>query len=180
LSAPKTEATRPTTDANRETIFNVLLHGYGFEPRHALDLFAGSGALGLEALSAGAQTVVFVESERAAVQAIEKNATSLGAPTTAWRIVRNERIHEWGAQLKKCGESFVPFDLVFCDPPYEERFPERTFRALEKTPEIFAPGALLCVEISTREAAPELPAGWKALEQRSRGTTQLLFYRRGE
>lgn len=180
LSAPKGDATRPTTDASRETIFNVLGHGLGHEARHVLDLFAGTGALGLEALSRGAETVVFVEKERAAIATIEKNAENLGAATSSWRLLRHDRLHEWGKRLAACGESFVPFDTVFCDPPYEERLPERAFRALEKTPGLFAPGALLCIETSTREKSPELPEAWKALESRDRGTTRLLFYRRGE
>jgi 16S rRNA (guanine966-N2)-methyltransferase len=179
LASPKSGATRPTTDATRESLFNILSHGFGHDPRKVLDLFAGTGALGFEALSRGAENVVFVDSDRAACSVIEKNAVALEAPTTSWRLLRSEKPFEWPVQLARCGEPFLPFDTIFCDPPYENRWPERALLALEKRPGLFASGALLCVETSTREPKPELSELWGLMDERERGTTRLLFYRRG-
>jgi 16S rRNA (guanine966-N2)-methyltransferase len=109
LSAPAGIATRPTADRVRETLFSMLVSRIGsFEGLRVADLFAGSGALGLEALSRGAAEGVFVESDRTAIAAIRANAEKLGASERV-RIIA-------GSALKLPGSG--SFDLIFADPPY--------------------------------------------------------------
>ncbi|MGN6501034.1 MAG: 16S rRNA (guanine(966)-N(2))-methyltransferase RsmD [Tsuneonella sp.] len=110
LAAPKGEATRPTADRTRETLFNMLASRIGsFEGLSVADLFAGSGALGLEALSRGAAFCLFVEQDAAAVQAIRANVETLGARTRA--EVR-------AGSVMSLGPAKVPHDLILLDPPY--------------------------------------------------------------
>ncbi len=110
LVAPKGEATRPTADRMRETLFSMLLSRLGsFEGLHIADLFAGSGALGLEALSRGASTCLFVEQDRAALDALRANITTVG--------VRDLARVEAGSVMQMRAAS-APLDLLLLDPPY--------------------------------------------------------------
>ncbi|KPF64544.1 16S rRNA (guanine(966)-N(2))-methyltransferase RsmD [Porphyrobacter sp. AAP60] len=110
LVAPKGDATRPTADRMRETLFSMLTSRLGdFDGLQVADLFAGSGALGLEALSRGAANCLFVEQDRAAIDAIRTNITALGAQTSA-------RVESSSAtQLRAASQ---PLDLILVDPPY--------------------------------------------------------------
>ena len=110
LVAPKGDATRPTANRTRETLFSMLVSRLGdFEGLQVADLFAGSGALGLEALSRGAASCLFVEQDRAALDAIRTNITALGVRDQA-------RVDAVSAtQLRAASQ---PFDLIFADPPY--------------------------------------------------------------
>ncbi|GGD95847.1 DNA methyltransferase [Tsuneonella deserti] len=110
LVSPKGDATRPTADRTRETLFNMLASRLGsFEGLSVVDLFAGSGALGLEALSRGAGSCLFVESDPAAVEAIRANVAALDARTRS--EVRRGSVLELGPAKE-------PHDLILLDPPY--------------------------------------------------------------
>lgn len=110
LLAPKGDATRPTADRTRETLFNMLASRLGsFEGLSVLDLFAGSGALGLEALSRGAAHCLFVEQDAEAVKAIKSNVSGLDARTRA--TVQQ-------GSVMSLGPAKAPHDLIFLDPPY--------------------------------------------------------------
>lgn len=114
IEAPKGLATRPTSDRVRQALFNVLEHGapaVDFEGLRVLDLFAGSGALGLEALSRGARFCLFIEDDANARAAIRRNVEALGL-TGATKIWRRD-----ATKLGPAG-TVSPFDLIFCDPPY--------------------------------------------------------------
>ena len=140
LKAPRGENTRPTSDRVREALFSIL--GARTDGARVLDLFAGSGALGLEALSRGADTVTFVDDNRAAIAAIKSNLDALQAvaqvrQTDALRFV--DAASSSGAQ----------YDLVFLDPPY--RHAERLARPLsEALPAVLAPGAVAVAESDRR------------------------------
>src|ERR1051326_412360 len=109
IEAPPGRATRPTADRVRETLFSMLASRLGsFEDLRVADLFAGSGALGLEALSRGAATATFVESDAKAVAVIKRNASKLGAIDRV-RVVAGSALSLPGSE---------PFDLLFADPPY--------------------------------------------------------------
>lgn len=111
LIAPKGITTRPTTDRTRETLFNILNSRLGsLQDLRVADLFAGSGALGLEALSRGAKYCLFVDQEKHAVETIRKNASSLGAC---------ERIKVRHGSVLSLGPTDQCFDLIFLDPPYK-------------------------------------------------------------
>jgi 16S rRNA (guanine966-N2)-methyltransferase len=110
LVAPKGDATRPTADRMRETLFAMLISRLGsLEGLQVADLFAGSGALGLEALSRGAATCLFVEQDRAALDAIRTNIATLGAQTKA-------RVETGSATQLRAATA--PLDLILLDPPY--------------------------------------------------------------
>ncbi|MEE1876167.1 16S rRNA (guanine(966)-N(2))-methyltransferase RsmD [Altererythrobacter litoralis] len=111
LSAPKGDATRPTGDRTRETLFSMLASRLGtFEGLKVADLFAGSGALGLEALSRGAAHCLFVEQDKAAIDAIRANIQTLGA---------RERSAVQHGSVLSLGPAKEPYDLILLDPPYD-------------------------------------------------------------
>jgi len=111
LTAPKGDATRPTADRTRETLFSMLTSRLGsFEGLSVADLFAGSGALGLEALSRGAQSCLFVEHDRAALDAIRANVTALEA---------QPRVKLEAASVMTLRAASAPVDLILADPPYD-------------------------------------------------------------
>ena len=111
LAAPDSTRTRPTTDRARESLFNALGHQIHFEGSRVVDLFAGSGALGIEAISRGAAHVTFVESDRKALEAVRKNIATLGlsAQTT---VVTGDVYSRLG--------TLQDYDLVLADPPYDD------------------------------------------------------------
>ena len=142
LVAPKGDTTRPTADRTRETLFSMLTSRLGtFEGLQVLDLFSGSGALGLEALSRGAAHCVFVEQDRAALSALETNITKLGAKAQC--EVRNTSVLTLGPGPKA-------YDLILMDPPYGTG---AGAVALDKLARLgwIASGALISVETSNRE-----------------------------
>jgi 16S rRNA (guanine966-N2)-methyltransferase len=110
LAAPKGDATRPTADRTRETLFSMLTSRLGdFEGLQVADLFAGSGALGLEALSRGAASCLFVEQDRAAVDVIKANIAALGA---------REQTRIEAGSVMALRAATQPLDLILADPPY--------------------------------------------------------------
>jgi len=142
IPAPEGLDTRPTGDRVREAAFNLIGPVDGAS---VLDLFAGSGALGLEALSRGAERAVFVDSEQDAVLAIERNLDKLKLAGE----VRQEDVLRFLATERR------RFDLVLVDPPYE-RFAEFAPRLARYLPRVLAENGLLVVETAAREE-PELP-----------------------
>jgi 16S rRNA (guanine966-N2)-methyltransferase len=135
LQAPRGSSTRPTADRVREALFSMLGEVGGLR---VLDLFAGSGALGIEALSRGAASAVFVERDHAAVAAIRRNIEAIGVAETAVR--RRDVL----AFLGSCRESF---DLVFVDPPYDSA--PRLARPLSSAlPAVLSENALIVTESS--------------------------------
>ena len=142
LVAPKGDTTRPTADRTRETLFSMLVSRLGsFEELAVLDLFAGSGALGLEALSRGAATCTFVEHDAAALKALETNIEKLGA--AAQSDVRRSSVLSLGSAIK-------PFDVILMDPPYASGAGSV---ALDKLGRLgwFAPSAWISIETSHKE-----------------------------
>ena len=113
LTAPKGRGTRPTTDRVKETLMSTLQSAYGsFRETQVLDAFAGSGALGIECLSRGAQTAHFFEKDRAALEALSTNISTLGIPSEKARVFKRDIIKKPPVM----GDN--PYDLVFLDPPY--------------------------------------------------------------
>lgn len=173
LAAPKDHATRPTSERVREALFNILEHGIeGFELESArvLDLFAGTGALGLEALSHGAKYCLFIENAVAARGIIRTNveALHLTGITKVWR--------RDATTLGQAGR-IEPFDLVFADPPYGKGLGERAlFEARDKG--WIKPGGIAVLE-ERSDAAFEIPSGFEEADRRSYGDTQIFLLRAG-
>jgi 16S rRNA (guanine966-N2)-methyltransferase len=169
LEAPKGLTTRPTSDRVRQALFNVLEHGTPqvmFDGARVLDLFAGSGALGLEALSRGARFCLFVEEAAAARAAIRRNVEALGL-TGVTKI--------WRRDATKLGEAgrIEPFDLVLCDPPYGKGLGQRALAAAVAGGWT-APGAVLVLE---ERAGFKIgwPAPFQEIDRRRYGDTEIAI-----
>ena len=169
LKAPRGSATRPTSDRVREALFSIL-GARGALTGRVLDLFAGTGALGLEALSRGAEAVVFVERSREALVALQANVDALG--------VRG-RVRVLSVPVERAGRALEGerFDLVFADPPYADVKSGVALRALESVA-VPVLGGLLVLEHASRDAPPAI-AGLAHDEARTYGDTAVSFYRRG-
>ncbi len=157
---------RPTTDRVRESLFNVLQGGRFGDPitnAHVLDLFAGTGALGLEALSRGAQHVTFVDSGAVAQKLIRANIA---------KLKRSDDCTLIGARAENLPAASAPCDLIFMDPPYGQGLGAS---ALKSARDWIAPGALVVWEEQTAQLAPR---GFEALDQRRYGDTWITFIRR--
>ncbi|MFZ2113508.1 MAG: 16S rRNA (guanine(966)-N(2))-methyltransferase RsmD [Solirubrobacteraceae bacterium] len=150
LSAPRGRTTRPTSDRVREALFSMLGPIDGVS---VLDLFAGTGALGIEALSRGAAKALFVERDAAAVAVLKGNLAQLELAEPQARV----RVGEALVALRSARRAGETYDLVFVDPPYGQlRDSERELSAL--LPTVLAPGARVVVE-SDRRAPAELSLG---------------------
>lgn len=174
LIAPQGRDTRPTSDRARESLFNVLAHAEwspGLEGRRVLDLFAGSGALGCEAISRGAAFALFVETDAAARGAIRDNIEALGLFGVT-RIHRRDAA-DLGDKPAGLGE---PFDLAFLDPPYHKGLGERALARLGNGGWI-SEGALIVLECAADET-PDVSA-FETLDVRTYGAAKLLFLRAG-
>jgi 16S rRNA (guanine966-N2)-methyltransferase len=171
LVAPKTAAIRPTADRLRESLFNILAHAYGDPVAGArvLDLFAGTGALGLEALSRGAAFVLFVDNRSDARALIRENVAALGAGG-ATRIFRRD-----AARLGPV-HPLPPFSLAFLDPPYGRGLAEMSL-ASARAGGWLAPEALIVVE-EAANAAFRLPDGFTELERRRYDDSEIVFLRK--
>ena len=166
LVAPAGRLTRPTADRTRETLFSMLASRIGdFEGLRVADLYAGSGALGLEALSRGAAHATFVESDRAALKAIDSNVMALGA---AARI----SMRAMSAATLPAAE---PFDLVFADPPYEPGSGTAVAEAVVKAGWATS-GGWMAIETHKGDAVAP-PKGWEVVAERDVGRARLTLLR---
>ena len=157
LRFPASAAIRPTPDRVRETLFNWL--GAATQGAQCLDLFAGSGALGLEALSRGAAHVTFVEQDAAAVR-------ELRARLDEWHA-GDARVERADA-LRYLAGAARPFDIVFLDPPFASGLLTRAAALLEER-HWLRDGALIYLECAARELLPALPGSWRVLKAKQAG-----------
>ena len=168
IVAPKGRDTRPTLDRVRESLFGILQ--FDIPERRALDLFAGSGSLGLEALSRGAAFAFFCDQDKGALAALEQNITKLKFQAQC-KVFPCDFERAIGAIAQR-GERV---DLVFLDPPYRAGLYEKALSALLESG-ILAPGCILVAEHPPKEP-PSLPAGLQAYETRRYGEVGLTFIR---
>ncbi len=159
--------TRPTTDKVKESIFNIVQ--FDVEGRRVLDLFGGTGQLGIEALSRGAERCVFVDQSRQAAQVIRENTESTGFGERS-RVVQGDAL----AFLTSCREKF---GLCFLDPPYASDLLEK---ALEKIAEIdiMAENGIIICESAAEKALPQLPAPYEMGREYRYGKIKLTLYHR--
>jgi 16S rRNA (guanine(966)-N(2))-methyltransferase RsmD len=163
LKAPRGKATRPITDRVKETLFGIL--GERVLDARVLDLYAGSGAVGIEALSRGAARATFVEHGREAVAAIRDNL--LRARLEDGADVRSEEV----LRFLSAADPSLAYDLAVLDPPYEER---AILAPLERLVPLLASGATVVVKHFWRTAVP-VPEGMRAWRERRFGETTLTF-----
>ena len=169
LAVPEGTATRPTSDRAREALFSSLLSLLDLEQARVLDLYAGSGALGLEALSRGAASATLVEHDPAAVAVLRDNVGHLGLPGAHVVAVDVER---WLAV-----DPEARYDLALLDPPYELDGPELA-QVLVGVARRCEPEAVVVVERSARSPEPVWPEGLDPLEPKTYGETQVWFAER--
>jgi 16S rRNA (guanine966-N2)-methyltransferase len=167
LFCPRGSAVRPTGDPVRETLFNVL--GGKVEGARALDLFAGVGTLGIEALSRGARSAIFLEMEKVALSYLERNLAAVGAGREA-RIIRGDVFGRAGGLAADRG----PFELVFADPPYGVGCVPRLFEALGERPLVTA-GGILVVQHHAKEPA-DAGSGLELFTRRVFGDTMVSCF----
>ena len=167
---PAGRGTRPTADRAREGLFSTLESLTGtLASARVLDLYAGSGAVGLEALSRGAAAALMVDSDDGAVRVIRANVDSLGLPGAEVRMGRAER-------LVAAAPATEPFDVAFLDPPYE--LDDDTVRGVLADALVngwFAPDAVVAVERVTRSGTWAWPAGFEAERSRRYGEATLWY-----
>lgn len=171
LAAPTSNDIRPTSDRLRQMLFDVLAHGYGdpVEGARILDLFAGTGALGIEALSRGARHALFIDDDPVARGLIRRNIESLGL-TGSSRIFRRD-----ATRLGDAG-TVAPFSLVFADPPYGAGLGEKALAAARRGDWLTADALCVLEESGSSEIAAI--DGFDVIERRSVGDSQLVFLKR--
>lgn len=170
LSGPKTAVVRPTADMVKEALFNILAPY--IDETVFLDLFAGTGSVGLEAISRGAREVYFVDNKRQCVQLIKNNASLLRVSDKA-KIISADAI----AAVDLLSRKQVRFDIIFMDPPYEMGYIIKTLKAIITT-DILNKDGILVVQRSKREALGLDGVGWSVYKERAYGDTILDFIRR--
>ena len=167
LRTPTWDGLRPTSDKLRETLFNILA------PRisgaRVVDGFAGTGALGIEALSRGAAHVTFVERDRRAQALIAENLALCGI-AEGYAIIRTSVAH--GLDTLRANPAFVPFDIILLDPPYDQQSDE----VLMRVQAVVAPRGLVVVEHARRRAVPEAVERLVRIREIVSGDSALSFY----
>ncbi|MEB3366805.1 16S rRNA (guanine(966)-N(2))-methyltransferase RsmD [Saccharopolyspora mangrovi] len=158
------KGTRPTSERVREALFNSLETMLDIDGLRVLDLYGGSGALGLEALSRGAGHATFVEADRRAAQILKRNATALG--------FRDVRVEQAKAEVLTATATAEPFDVVLADPPYDlpAELLQRVLDGLVANGWV-GPGSVVIVERAVRSGDPDWPAPLDALRSKRYGDT---------
>ena len=162
LKTPENYDIRPTTDNVKESLFNIIQ--FDIEGRRVLDLFAGTGQLGIECLSRGAESVVFIDQSREAVKIIKENlrACGLSAP-----VLQQEAL----SYLRGCGS----FDLIFVDPPYYSGLYEPVLNAINSV-DILSDGGIIVCESRRETPMPELAAPYQKRREYRYGKVKLTLY----
>lgn len=171
IASPQHEGLRPTADRVRESLFNILAHGVeglSLDGARVIDLFAGTGALGLEAISRGAAFCLFVDNEAEARGLIRTNVETFGL-TGVTRIFRRD-----ATDLGPAG-TVAPFDVAFLDPPYGHGLGEKALTALAEG-NWLNPRAIIVLE-ERAGTSIALPAGFTEIDKRTYGDTQVLMAR---
>jgi 16S rRNA (guanine966-N2)-methyltransferase len=168
LKPPTWTGLRPTSDRLRETLFNVL--GGRVPGARVLDVYAGTGANGIEALSRGAAALTFVDADRRAQALIEENLAHCGV-TTGYTMVRAAAAD--AVRLLGSDPTFVPFDIILLDPPYDAP-PEAALAGMER---LLAPDGLVVFEHSRRVTAPDRAGALHRTRDLRSGDSLLTFYR---
>lgn len=170
LAAPRSDAIRPTSDRTRESLFNILAHAYpeALDGGRVLDLFAGTGAVGLEALSRGARAALFVEQGVEGRGLLHSNIEALG-------VIGRAKIFRRDATALGGVGTMEPFGLLFADPPYGKGLGERALDAAARGGWL-VDGALAILE-ERADIQPAAIDGFALLDERGFGDTRMHFYR---
>ena len=162
LKTPENYDIRPTTDNVKESVFNIIQ--FDIEGRRVLDLFAGTGQLGIECLSRGASSAVFVDQSREAVKIVKDNLKACGLSGT---VVQSDAL----SFLRTCGK----FDIIFVDPPYDSDLYESVLNTVNSI-DILSDGGIIICESRRERALPEMPAPYKKRREYTYGKVKLCIY----
>ncbi|MBQ3210324.1 MAG: 16S rRNA (guanine(966)-N(2))-methyltransferase RsmD [Oscillospiraceae bacterium] len=162
LATPANNDIRPTTDNVKESIFNIIQ--FDIEGRRVLDLFAGTGQLGIECLSRGAESVVFIDQSRESVKLVKDNLKTCGLEGTVMQM-------DAVSFLNGCGK----FDLIFIDPPYDSPLYEKVLETVNSV-DILSDGGIIICEASRDRQLPELEAPYKKVREYIYGKVKLCKY----
>ena len=170
ITAPKSQGIRPTADRLRESLFNILAHGYDdpITGARVLDLFAGTGALGIEALSRGAAFTLFVDDGAEARALLRENVETLGLGGTS-------KVYRRDATRLGPAHPMPPFGLVFADPPYRLGLGDKALASAREGGWLMA-NALVVIEEAT-DAKFVAPEGFEEIERRQYDDTEFVFLR---
>ena len=162
LKTPENYDIRPTTDNVKESVFNIIQ--FDIEGRRVLDLFAGTGQLGIECLSRGASSAVFVDQSREAVKIVKENLKACGLSGT---VVQADAM----SFLRTCGK----FDIIFVDPPYDSDLYESVLNTVNSI-DILSDGGIIICESRRERALPEMTAPYKKRKEYTYGKVKLCIY----
>lgn len=162
LKTPENYDIRPTTDNVKESVFNIIQ--FDIEGRRVLDLFAGTGQLGIECLSRGASSAVFVDQSREAVKIVKENLKACGLSGT---VVQADAL----SFLRTCGK----FDIIFVDPPYDSDLYESVLNTVNSI-DILSDGGIIICESRRERALPEMTAPYKKRREYTYGKVKLCIY----
>ena len=162
LKTPENYDIRPTTDNVKESVFNIIQ--FDIEGRRVLDLFAGTGQLGIECLSRGASSAVFVDKSREAVKIVKENLKACGLSGT---VVQSDAL----SFLRTCGK----FDIIFVDPPYDSDLYESVLNTVNSI-DILSDGGIIVCESRRERALPEMTAPYKKRREYTYGKVKLCIY----
>ncbi|MCA0200815.1 MAG: 16S rRNA (guanine(966)-N(2))-methyltransferase RsmD [Proteobacteria bacterium] len=170
IEAPSDNSIRPTTDRVRESLFNRLMHGaagsgIALAGARVADVFAGTGAMGLEALSRGAAHVTFIERDMAAMALIKRNVAALGA---------EDRVSVMSADATNLPKAALAHDIALLDAPYEQGLPGPAMASLARQGWL-KPGALVSVEMDESDVPPDAD-GFTLLDRREAGRIAVILY----
>ncbi len=162
LKTPENYDIRPTTDNVKESVFNIIQ--FDIEGRKVLDLFAGTGQLGIECLSRGAESVTFIDCSREAVGIIKENLKICGLSAPVLQMDALSFLHN-------CGK----FDLIFIDPPYDSDLYEEVLKSINSI-DILSDGGIIICEARRDRQLPEMTAPYKKLKEYNYGKVKLCKY----
>jgi len=172
LNFPSIDGLRPTTDRVKETVFNWLASD--IDGAKVLDLFAGSGSLGIEALSRGAESLTSIERDRSAAQAIRENLLILDKSGNVHAEVVQTDAIEW-LKLNVNGQVPTQYDLILLDPPFRQGLLDTCFELLDKSA-LLRTGSLVYLELEQERNDLQLPSIWKLLKEKIAGQVSYRLY----
>jgi 16S rRNA (guanine966-N2)-methyltransferase len=166
------DSTRPIADRVKSALFSILESQEAIRGRRWLDLFGGTGAVGIEALSRGAASVVFVEKDGRAVQVLGQNLRSTGVGEE-----RRSHVVRGDAFAYLIRPQIEPFDLIYIAPPQYKELWQKALRAVDARPELLTGHGQVVVQIFPKEDQPDLPlVNLRRYDERQYGSTRLIFY----
>jgi len=173
FDAPKnSDTTRPTSDFDREQVFNILVNGFKHKTKNFIDFFSGSGSFAWESFSRGASKGLLIEANNKAIQTIIKNASKFNV-LTEMQIIRSKDIPSWAMEINKKN---IEFNTFFCDPPYDSYQMPTFIKVIDANNRFTANESMLVIQRGQKESEIALNH-WDLVKSKQKGHSLLLFYK---